>query len=152
MTANLATNADSGIVSTPWSPGPRADLTGRVVVSFTDFRAVSEDDLKEVFETGMRLGQSWPIMHGAVGLWQWGKPAELRGGSVSVWETSDDLWRFVRWPVHTAIVRQWRNRIEVLTEIWEDESFDAEQVWARAEARMRVARELAAPGGTDDTR
>lgn len=130
-----------GIVSSDWLPGPADAATSPVVVSFTDFRADSEEDLGEVFKTGLRLGESWPIMQGAVGTWLWGKPEELRGGALSVWRTRDDLQRFIRWPVHAAIIKEWRDRLEVLSELWHDERLDAARVWARAERLMRADRE-----------
>ena len=129
------------IVSSDWLPGPEDGASSPVVVSYTDFRAESDQDLQDVFKTGLRLGESWPIMQGAVGVWLWAKPEELRGGSLSVWRTRDDLRRFIRWPVHAAIIKAWRGRIEVLSELWHDERSDAARVWARAEQLMRAARE-----------
>jgi hypothetical protein len=80
-------------------------------------------------------------MHGAVGLWLWTKRSELRGGSLSVWDSRTDLRRFVGWPVHTAIMRDWRDRIEVLADTWEDESFVSTLAWTRAETHMRERRD-----------
>jgi hypothetical protein len=131
----------AGLFSSDWLPGPADASASPVVVSFTDFRAGTDDDLAEIFRTGIDLGQNWPIMSGAVGLWLWGKPSEMRGGSVSVWRTDDDLPRFVRWPVHAAIVKAWRTRIEVRAQRWVDASFDPELAWLRAEQHMRAPRE-----------
>jgi hypothetical protein len=130
-----------GISSTDWLPGPEDDAGASVLVSYTDFRAESEPELQEVFEAGLRLSESWPIMRGAIGIWLWAKPGELRGGSVSVWREHDDLRRFVRWPVHVAIMHAWRERIEVLSEFWHDQRFVADRAWARAEVLMRARRE-----------
>jgi len=130
----------TGLSSTDWQPGPEDGTLSPVVVSFTDFRATSEQDLAEVFQTGLELAKSWPIMAGAVGLWLWAKPEELRGGSVSVWENPEDLRRFVRWPVHLAIIKSWRDRIEVLSERWDDPCFSVEEAWSRAEEHMRRPR------------
>jgi hypothetical protein len=132
---------DCGIDSTPWLPGPLAGTTGSVVVSYTDFRATSTEDLEQIFATGLKLSANWPIMHGAVGLWLWTKRSELRGGSLSVWDSKTDLRRFVGWPVHTAIVRNWRDRMEVLAQTWEDESFIPALAWSRAEIHMREQRD-----------
>lgn len=138
-------SAETGLISTDWLPGPRDGTRSPVVVSYTDFRAQSEKDLQEVFRIGMKLGESWPIMHGAVGLWLWGKPAEWRGGSLSVWEKRDDLQRFVRWPVHLAIMKEWRDRIEVLSESWDDERFSPDlQRRVRIHVTMRDASVFAA--------
>jgi hypothetical protein len=132
----------TGLFSSDWLPGPEVGPDLPVVVSFTDFRANTDDELAEIFRTGLELGQNWPIMNGAVGLWLWGKPSELRGGSVSVWRTDDDLRRFVRWPVHAAIIKAWRSRIEVRAQRWADASFDPEHAWLRAEEHMRIPREM----------
>ncbi|MGD1255105.1 hypothetical protein ACKUT9_12745 [Mycobacterium seoulense] len=66
----------AGLISTGWLPGPCDSTQSRVVVSFTDFHAESEQDWQQIAELGMKLAESWPIMHGAVGLWLWGKPSE----------------------------------------------------------------------------
>lgn len=133
---------ESGIVSLPWQPGPHERTQAPVVVSFTDFRAASEADLHAIVQTGTALGDNWPIMTGAVGLWLWSKPAELRGGSLSVWLAQEDLKRFIRWPVHTEIMRAWRDRIEVLSDSWEDARFVPEVAWSRAEVHMRRPRTI----------
>lgn len=132
---------NSGLLSTDWLAGPHHATTSSVVVSFTDFRADSGEDFQRIFQTGMKLRESWPIMRGAVGLWLWGKPAEFRGGALSVWEGRDDLHRFVRWPVHIAIIKEWRGRIEVFSDSWDDERFDPRQAWSRAEMHMRKPRQ-----------
>jgi hypothetical protein len=143
--------AGAGLASTDWLPGPCADSGGPVIVSFTDFRTRSEEDLHAVFETGLSLSESWPIMHGAVGLWLWGKPGEFRGGAVSVWASREDLRRFTRWPVHLEIVKRWSRRMEVLTETWSDEQFDPHRAWSRAEEKMRASRDMApAASGTGE--
>lgn len=133
--------SDSGVFSTDWLPGAEDGTRSPVVVSFTDFRATTDDELAEIFRTGLDLGNSWPIMSGAVGLWLWGKPSEMRGGSLSVWQSEKDLRRFYRWPVHAAIVTAWRRRIEVRSQRWEDASFAVDQAWLRAEWYMRLPRD-----------
>lgn len=130
-----------GLVSSDWLPGPEHDTQLPVVVSFTDFRASTDDDLADIYLIGQDLGQSWPIMSGAVGVWLWGKPSELRGGSVSVWRSDDDLRRFVGWPVHASIMKAWRPRIEVRLQRWDDDRFVPDQVWLRAERYMRIPRD-----------
>jgi hypothetical protein len=132
----------SGIVSSGWLPGPEHARDGSVEVSLTDFRAATDGDLEEIYQTGMTLGESWPIMSGAVGLWLWGKPSELRGGSVSVWRTDADLRRFVSWPVHVSIMNAWRPRIEVRVHHWTDSTFIPARAWSRAEEYMRLPRDV----------
>ncbi|WP_327119877.1 hypothetical protein OHB12_14765 [Nocardia sp. NBC_01730] len=121
-----------GTVLMPWQAGPRQGLSGSVFVSVTDFLAGSDEDVQLIYKTGMELGRTWPVMHGAVGLWLWGRPSELRGGSISVWETEKDMRHFVRWPVHTDIMRKWRGRVGVAADSWQAAQFEVEEVWARA--------------------
>ena len=132
----------SGILSTDWLPGPSEGIQSPVVVSFTDFQCDSEENWQKIAVLGMRLGESWPIMRGAVGLWLWGKQAEWRGGSVSVWESHADLRRFIRWPAHVAIMNDWRTRVRVQTAVWNDERFVPAQAWLRAEERIRAPRDM----------
>jgi hypothetical protein len=112
------------------------------VVSFTDFHSDSEEDWQQIAALGMKLAESWPIMRGAVGLWLWGKQVEWRGGSLSIWESYPDLRRFIRWPVHVAIMKNWRARIRVRSASWDDEQFVPAQAWLRAEAYMRAPRDV----------
>ncbi|WP_405138499.1 hypothetical protein [Nocardia sp. NBC_01388] len=121
-----------GTVLMPWSPGPHHDISGEVFVSVTDFLAESDDEARTIYETGFELGRTWPVMQGAVGLWLWGRPAERRGGSISVWESEQDMRRFVRWPVHTEIVRAWRGRVGIGVDSWRAERFDPDEVLTRA--------------------
>ena len=62
------------------------------MVSFTDFHSDSDEDWQQIAVLGVKLADSCPIMRGAVGLWLWGKQIELRGGSVSVWESDPDAF------------------------------------------------------------
>lgn len=122
----------AGTVLMPWKPGPRAEISTPVFVSVTDFLATSEVDVQEIYRLGLELGDTWPVLQGAVGVWLWGRPADLRGGSISVWETERDMRRFVRWPVHTRIMREWRGRVRVAGDSWWVGDFDIDAVWARA--------------------
>lgn len=124
----------------PWTAGPHDGFDGPVVVSLTDFQYRSLEDLKECVPLGMELGRSWPIMNGAVGLWLWSKPQQLRIGSVSVWRDAADLWRFVRWPVHQNVVREFRDRghVTAATTTWTEQRFDPERVWPEAVRRLQA--------------
>jgi hypothetical protein len=132
----------SGILSTDWLPGPSDGTQSPVVVSFTDFQSDSEQDWQEIAALGLGLAESWPIMRGAVGLWLWGKQVEWRGGSLSVWESHEDLRRFIRWPVHVAIMKNWRTRVRVRTAGWDDDRFSPAQAWLRAEELIRTPRDM----------
>ncbi|GGL07344.1 hypothetical protein [Nocardia jinanensis] len=130
MTAALPFS--EGTVLMPWKPGPAADSAGSVFVSVTDFLAKSEPDVQQIYQLGLELGETWPVLQGAVGVWLWGRPAQLRGGSISVWDSEHDMRRFVRWPVHTRIMRTWHGKVRVAADSWQAERFDIESVWARA--------------------
>ncbi|WP_328391895.1 hypothetical protein [Nocardia sp. NBC_00416] len=121
-----------GTVLMPWKPGPRDSTGDPVFVSVTDFLATSEEDVQRIYELGLELGDTWPVMQGAVGVWLWGRPAQLRGGSISVWDSERDMRRFVRWPVHTRIMRTWRGRVRVAADSWQADRFDVASVWERA--------------------
>ncbi len=134
--------AGTGIVRSDWLPGPSEATQSRVMVSFTDFHSDSQDDWQQIAAVGMKLAESWPIMRGAVGLWLWGKQVEWRGGSLAVWDSHADMRRFVGWPVHVAIMNNWRDRIRVHSAKWDDEQFVPARVWERAEVLMRAPRDL----------
>lgn len=121
-----------GTVLMPWIPGPRREIAGPVFVAVTDFRAASDADVRKIYEQGAELGRTWPVMQGAVGLRLWGKPSQLRGGSISVWESERDMRRFVRWPVHAEIVREWRGRVGIGIDSWHADHFASEPILTRA--------------------
>ena len=134
----------SGLQSTDWLPGPSDGTQSPVVVSFIDFQSDSDEDLRQIAELGMKLAESWPIMRGAVGLWLWLKPAERRGGSLSIWDSNADLRRFIRWPVHVALMENWRGRVRVQSASWDDQRFVPARAWLRAEAHLSGPRDMSA--------
>lgn len=121
-----------GTLLLPWKPGPHSDTTGPVFVSVTDFLAASDADARSIYQLGLELGGTWPVLEGAVGVWLWARPAQQRGGSISVWRSEQDMRRFVRWPVHTRIVRTWRGRVRVAADSWHAAGFETGSTWARA--------------------
>lgn len=121
-----------GTVLLPWKPGPRSDIEGPVFVSVTDFLAASEEDAQSIYRLGSELSEAWPVMQGAVGVWLWARPAQLRGGSISVWQSEQDMRRFVRWPVHGRIVRSWRGRVRVAADSWSADRLATDSIWSRA--------------------
>ena len=133
-----------GLLRMPWTPGPLDGTREAVVVSITDFALDARDDFEEVLAAGLQLMAAWPVMHGAVGLWLWAKPAEGRSGSVSVWGRHEDLQRFVRWPTHVAIMRQWRERGTIASDLWTAQRFRPAETWSRAEQRLQRPHEAAA--------
>lgn len=116
----------------PFKPGPDGRWDGAIHVSVTDFAVHRARDLPTVWMQGLRLRRAWPQMQGAVGLWLWAIPSQRRGGSVSVWRGEEDLMRFVRWPVHVAIMRENRDRGSLRSESWESPRFAPHEVWRQA--------------------
>lgn len=127
------------MIRAPWMAGPAHDWQGGVLVSVTDFRVHRARDLPRVWRTGMRLRRSWPQMHGAIGLWLWSLPLQRRGGSVSVWQSEEDLQRFVLWPVHIEIMRRNRTTGTLESATWEADTFIAPQAWSAARRQLEAA-------------
>jgi hypothetical protein len=123
---------------TPWRSGPAESAPGSVLISVTDYTTDRWRDLPGVWFSGLRLACAWPTMQGAVGMWLWADPLRRRSGSISVWTAEDDLRRFVRWPVHLAIVRKYRARGVLTASSWEAERFVKSDVLR--EARRRLVR------------
>ncbi len=113
-----------------------------MLISLTDFRLDTARDLPGAYRAAMRLRGAWPELEGAIGLWLWAKPLQKRSGSVSVWRSEDDLSRFVRWPVHVAIMRKYRGAGTLTSTSWHAERFVAAQAWQEA-VRLLTIGEIA---------
>jgi heme-degrading monooxygenase HmoA len=113
-----------------------------VVVSLTEFTARRARDLPGIVREGVALGQAWWAMPGAVGLVLYVDPVARRGGSVSVWESAEDLRRFVGLPRHAAIMKAYRSRVTVRAASWTADA--APRMGDVLAAREAV---LARPGG-----
>jgi hypothetical protein len=127
-----------GLVRVAWIQGPH-EISASTVVSLTDFHYKAAQDLAGSTDVAVELRRSWPVMEGAVGLWLWACPEELRGGSVSVWRAPEDLRRFVRWPFHQEIMDAWRDRGTVRHTMWQTHRPDLETLWANAVARLTAS-------------
>jgi len=101
-----------------WKAGPQAGVSGRLLVSFTDFKANGFLDLPGAVRAGFALRTAWPEMQGAVGMWLWAAPWQKRCGSLSVWTDEGALRAFVRTPAHVAIVRAYRGRGSMQSRMW----------------------------------
>jgi hypothetical protein len=120
-----------------WQPGPAEGTEGPVFISVTDLRLGRLWDMPRVHVTGTRLRRRWQEIDGAVGLWLWAMPTQLRSGSVSVWESEEYLRQFVRWPTHVAIMARYRGRVTVQSASWQADRFVPKSIWA--EARRHLA-------------
>src|SRR5207244_8111859 len=88
------------------------------------------------YHTCLRLRRAWPTMTCAVGLRLWARPWQRRSGAISVWRTEEDLRRFVSWPVHAAIMRDYGHRATVASHSWIADRFIPPDV--QREARLTV--------------
>ncbi|MDT7765537.1 MAG: hypothetical protein QOC63_4957 [Mycobacterium sp.] len=84
----------------------------------------------------MRMG--WYAMAGAVGMWLW-MTAAGRGGSISVWETEEDLERFITLPHHVDIMRRYGDRGTVRSTTWAVDRFDRAVILDRARTWIAAA-------------
>lgn len=93
-------------------------------------------DIARVGVHGLRVRASWPETPGALGLWVAGSPTWRRQVSVSIWESAEDLRRFVRSPAHLRIMRDFRGAGALHTTAWSAERFERFLIWSQAEARL----------------
>jgi hypothetical protein len=119
-----------------WTAGPARETEGPVVISLTDYTAHRWRHLPGVWLSGLRLARAWPRMQGAVGLWLWADPVHRRSGSISIWTSEDDLTRFVRWPVHVAIMRKYSPHGTLEATMWSAPSFVKRDVLREARRKL----------------
>ena len=129
---NGATAAVTAPLLMPWMPGPVDPRDAPVVVSVTEFAAHHRRDLPGVGVKGVRMRMGWYAMAGAVGMWLWMMPAAGCGGSISVWETEEDLERFITLPHHVDIMRRYGDRGTVRSTTWAVDRFDRAAILDRA--------------------
>ncbi|ADB50711.1 hypothetical protein [Conexibacter woesei] len=122
------------------TPGPVPRGDGPVIVSFTEFTARRLCDLPAIVRDGTALSRGWWAMPGAIGVILYVDPAKRRGGSLSVWESEDDLRRFVTLPRHLAIMRAYRNRVTVRSATWQMAPYRTRDAWAQGKARLADGR------------
>lgn len=111
-----------------------ADPTQPVYVNVTDFHINHPRHALSAWRTGLRLRRSWPRLEGAIGLWLWSEPLKLRSGAVSIWQSEADLMRFLRSPVHRAIVAKYRTRMSGTSTNWTAARPDRAAIWTQAVA------------------
>jgi hypothetical protein len=129
---NGATAAVAAPLLMPWMPGPVDPRDAPVVVSVTEFAAHRRRELPGVAVKGVRMRMGWYAMAGAVGMWLWMMPAARCGGSISVWETEEDLERFITLPHHVDIMRRYGDRGTVRSTTWAVDRFDRAAILDRA--------------------
>jgi hypothetical protein len=127
-----AVDVQRRILQIPWKPGPDSAASSSAFVSVTELTLDRLSDLPGAYWNGMSLRRDWPRMPGAIGLWAWTRPWQRRLGSVSVWRSEADLRRFIRLPVHIAIMKTYRPRGVVRGATWTVPRFDPAAVWEQA--------------------
>jgi hypothetical protein len=119
-----------------WKTGSEAGFDGPVYVSVTDFKVTRLRDYLLAMVTGLRLRAGWRRHEGSLGLWLWAKPLQQRAGSVSVWRSEEDLMKFVRWPTHVEIMRNFRPRGHVTSVSWSEPEFQPGPTFKAAAQRL----------------
>jgi hypothetical protein len=105
-----------------------------VIVSLTEFTAHSILDLPGIAREGIGLTRGWWAMPGAIGVVLYVDVLAKTGGSLSIWAHEEDLRRFVALPRHRAIMRRYRDRVDVRATSWSTENFSVtEAIKQRAE-------------------
>jgi len=129
----------------PLHPGPVARTNGPVRVSLTEFTARRMRDLPGIAREGIALSRGWWAMPGAIGVVLYVDALTKTGGSLSIWESEADLRRFVALPRHTAIMRRYRDRVDVRATTWTAENFSVSEALKQRAQRLTAAAAPAAP-------
>jgi len=129
----------------PLHPGPVPWTNGHVTVSLTEFTAHRMRDLPGIAREGIALSRGWWAMPGAIGVVLYVDVLSKIGGSLSIWESEVDLRRFVALPRHTAIMRRYRDRVDVRATTWTAENFSVTEGMKQRAKRLTVAGVSAGP-------
>jgi heme-degrading monooxygenase HmoA len=125
---------------TPWKAGPSALTAGGALVSLTDFQVEGFVPLARVAASGLRMQRGWPRQEGSLGLAFWVHPLRKRLGSLSAWESEDDLGRWLASPDHRAAVHEHRGHMhQVSSATWRADRFDVDEAWREVERRWKTA-------------
>ncbi len=128
------------MIRNPWKPGAAAASRGPYVVSATRFLYARWRDMPRVWLFALRLRHGWGGRPGAVGLATGADVLRPVTYSLSVWESEEDLQRFLRSPEHVRLVRGYRDRlVETRVVTWRTERFALGPAWAEALARLGSA-------------
>jgi hypothetical protein len=119
-----------------WRKGTRTPPVGPVHVSMNDYLVHRVRDVPLVALAGIRFRQAWPRTEGALGLWVASTSDGRRQISVSIWQTPEDLRRFVRTQAHRQVMRDFRDAGLLYTTAWTAEQFDRSLIWRQAEDRL----------------
>ena len=128
------------IFRSPWRRGAATEVTGPVVVSATKFTYKRRRDLPAVTLHALRLLSGWRTRPGAVGVVVGGEPWKRTTYSMSVWESEEDLHRFLRAPDHLPLIRRYRPRLEgSVSTVWETDRLVPDEAWREGIRRLGQA-------------
>lgn len=111
-------------VRTTWKRGPSAEMSGPLLVSYTEFTPHTMRDVPAIYFAAERLRKACSGLEGAVGVTTYWQLFRRRLGSLSAWEDDDALRRFVALPFHIEVMRTYRDRGSLRAIDWQAESFD----------------------------
>ena len=141
------------VIHTRWKPGPLAGMSGRVVVSATEFTYRRWRDMPLVWFHGLRLRRRWGELEGAIGLATAAEAFRPVTYTLSVWRAKEDLRRFLRSADHVELVRDFKRRqAGAASVVWEVEGFELRAAWRdgmrrlgeqKAQARRRAPTSVA---------
>ena len=124
------------MIRTPWKRGPVRAHEGPVVVSATKFIYRRWAYMPRVWLNGWRLRRKWGSRPGAVGLYTAAESRRPVTYSLSVWVSEDDLRRFLRGAEHAPLMREFRDRLEATSVVWEMDDFTPERAWREGQERL----------------
>jgi hypothetical protein len=131
----------------PWRPGAAAGWRGPVYVSATRFTYQHFWHMLPVSWHGLRLRHGWPEIEGAVGLSLMSNMAARTTYTLSVWQSANDLNRWVRSPGHARLMRGYRPWLDSSgADGWSVDIFDLRTAWREAMIRIGGWREPAVSG------
>ena len=125
------------VIRTAWKPGPLAGMSGRVVVSATEFTYRRWRDMPLVWFHGLRLRRRWDEREGALGLATAAEALRPVTYTLSVWRGREDLRRFLRSADHVELVRDFKRRqAGSASVVWEVEDFELDKAWREGMRRL----------------
>jgi heme-degrading monooxygenase HmoA len=75
-------------------------------------------------------------MPGAIGVVLYMDLLSKTGGSLSIWASEADLRRFVTLPRHRAVMRRYRDRVDVRATTWMTENFSVREAMNQGAQRL----------------
>jgi heme-degrading monooxygenase HmoA len=123
-----------------WKPGARTESEGRRLVAATRFAFRRVRDLPFVVWHGLGFRRDWAEIQGAVGVLLAVDLRRRTTYSVSVWESEEDLNRWLRSADHAEVIRKYGHRVEhSKAAIWWVDDFKVRGAWKMAHQQLAAA-------------